>query len=92
MSVPSFPFMSFYFLQGDKGCFHHRFVPGFPCVMSLYSSPGEKRGGFNICPYLAFPVSCLPTYRKVNKGAVSCVMSSYLPQAEKGLVLPYACA
>ena len=45
-------------------------VPGFPCIMSSYLSQGEQGGGFNICPHLVFPVSCLPTYRKLKKGWV----------------------
>ena len=41
-------------------------VLGFPSVMSFYLSQTEKGGGANICLYLAFPLSCLSTYRKVK--------------------------
>ena len=48
----------------------------------------------NICPYMAFPVSCLSTYRNVERGWFShmsvpgfpSVMSSDLTQGEKGWV------
>ena len=62
-------------------------VPGFPCIMSSYFSQGEQRGGFNICLYLVFPLSCVPTYGKLKKGMpVPSVPSTYR-NANKGAVL-----
>ena len=29
---------------------------------------GFKEAGFNVCLYLAFPLSCLSTYRKMKQG------------------------
>ena len=63
-------------------------APGFLSVMSFHVSEGETGMVFNICMYLAFPVSCLSTSRKVKKGLVvthvstllSSVMSFYLLQ------------
>ena len=45
-------------------------VPGFPSVMCLYLSHGEKGADFNICLYLDFDSA----------------MSFYLLQGEKGVV------
>ena len=37
--------------------------------LSILFSQGEK-GGFNICPYMAFPLSLHSSYRKVKRGVV----------------------
>ena len=42
-------------------------LPGFPAVTPFTLSQGEK-GGFNICLYLAFPLSLHLSYRKVRRG------------------------
>ena len=44
------------------------FFPGFSCVTSFILSQGEKGGCFNICLYLALPLSLHPSYGKVKRG------------------------
>ena len=45
-------------------------IPGFPSVTPFILSHGEKEWCFNICLYLAFPLSFHSSYRKVKKGGV----------------------
>ena len=46
-------------------------LPGFPSVTPFILSQGEKGGWcFNICLYLAFPLSFHLSDRKVKKGVV----------------------
>ena len=50
------------------GRFLHTSEPGFQSVMSLILSEGEAGVVLDMCVYLVFPLSCLPTYRNVQKG------------------------
>ena len=43
-------------------------LPGFAFVTSFILWQSEKGGGFNICLYLAFPLSFHVSYRKVRRG------------------------
>ena len=43
-------------------------LPGFALVTSFIIWQGEKRGCFNICLYLALPLSLHSSYGKVRKG------------------------
>ena len=43
-------------------------LPGSPSVTPFILSQGEKGGGFNICLYLALPLSLHSSYRKVRRG------------------------
>ena len=43
-------------------------LPGFPSVTPFILSQGEKGWCFNICLYLAFPLSLHSSYRKVKRG------------------------
>ena len=53
-------------------------LPGFAFVTPFILSRGEKGGGFNICLYLAFPLSLHSSYRKVKKGVVLTHVSTWL--------------
>ena len=52
-------------------------LPFFALVTPLIFAQGEK-GGFNICLYLAFPLSLHFTYRKVIRGGVLTYVSAWL--------------
>ena len=52
------------------GWFKHMSLPGFAFVVPFILSQGEQGGGFNICLYLALPLSLHSSYRKVKKGGV----------------------
>ena len=68
MSLPGFAFVTPFILsQGEKGSGFNMFAPGFPSV-SIYLIAGKKRGGFDICLYLAFPLSLHSSCRKVKRG------------------------
>ena len=41
---------------------------GVVCTDVLPLIARSKRDGFHICVYLAFPLSCLPTFQKVKEG------------------------
>ena len=43
-------------------------LPGFAFVTPFILSQGEKGWCFNICLYLAFPLSLHSSYRKVKRG------------------------
>ena len=43
-------------------------LPGFAFVIPFILSQGEKGGGFNICLYLALPLSFHSSYGKVRRG------------------------
>ena len=67
-SAPGFPcIMSAYLSPSTEGWFQHRSVTGFPAVMCFYVSHSEKGVSFNMCLYVAFPVSCRSTCHKVNR-------------------------
>ena len=53
-------------------------VPGFPSVTPFILSQGEKGGCFNICLYLALPLSLHSSYGKVKRGVVLTYVSSWL--------------
>ena len=98
MSLPGFAFVTPFILsQGEKGGdFYHMSLPGFAFV-----SHSETGGGFNICLYLALPLSLHLSYRKVRMGLVltyvctwlSFCHSIHLPfilrQGEKGVVITF---
>ena len=44
------------------------FLPGFALVTPFILSQGEKGGGFNICLYLALPLSLHSSSGKARKG------------------------
>ena len=43
-------------------------LPGFAFVTPFILWQSEKGGGFNICLYLAFPLSFQSSYGKVRRG------------------------
>ena len=53
-------------------------LPGFAFVTPFILWQGEKGGGFNICLYLAFPLSFHLSYRKVRRGVVLTYVSTWL--------------
>ena len=53
-------------------------LPGFAFVVPFILSQGEQGGGFNICLYLALPLSLHSSYGKVRKGAVLTYVSTWL--------------
>ena len=52
-------------------------LPGFAFVTPFILSQGEKGGCFNICLYLAFPLSFHLSDRKVRKGGVLTCVSTW---------------
>ena len=61
--------------------------PGFLSVMSFYLSQIEKEGGANMCLYLAFPLSCLSTNRKVKRGLMLTYVVTWLSVCNVFLVI-----
>ena len=53
-------------------------LPGFAFVTPVILWQGEKGGGFNICLYLAFPLSLLSSFSKVRRGGVLTYVSTWL--------------
>ena len=53
-------------------------LPGFAFVVPFILSQGEKGGGFNICLYLALPLSLQSSYGKVRRGWVLTYVSTWL--------------
>ena len=53
-------------------------LPGFAFVTPLIFSQGEKGGGFNICLYLAFPLSLHSSYGKKEQGVVLTYVNTWL--------------
>ena len=53
-------------------------LPGFAFVVPFILSQGEKGGGFNICLYLALPLSLHSSYGKVRRGVVLTYVSTWL--------------
>ena len=54
-------------------------LPGFAFVIPFILSQGEKGGGgFNICLYLALPLSLHSPYGKVRRGVVLTYVSTWL--------------
>ena len=74
-------------------------LPGFPSVIPFILSQGEKGGGcFNICLYLALPLSLHSSYGKVKKGwcfnrcfylALFLSLDSSYGKVRRGVVLTY---
>ena len=74
MSVPGFlSVMSLYLSHGEKEvvltCVR-TWLPSLGCHFFFLSHSEMKRNGFNICLYLAFPLSCLSTYREGKRGVL----------------------
>ena len=70
-------------------------LPGFAFVTPFILWQGEKGGGFNICLYLAFPLSLHSSYRKVKTGggfniclylALPLLLHSSYGKVKKGMV------
>ena len=53
-------------------------LPGFAFVTPFILWQGEKGGGFNICLYLALPLSLHSSYGKVRRGVVLTYVSTWL--------------
>ena len=53
-------------------------LDGFPSVTPFILSHGEKGWCFNICLYLAVPLSLHSSYGKVKKGVVLTYVSTWL--------------
>ena len=54
-------------------------LPGLALVTPLIFAQGEKGGvGFNICLYLALPLSLHSSYGKVKSGVVLTYVSTWL--------------
>ena len=53
-------------------------LPGFAFVTPFILWQSEKGGGFNICLYLALPLSLHSSYRKVRRGVVLKYVSTWL--------------
>ena len=53
-------------------------LAGFAFVIPFILWQGEKGGGFNICLYLAFPLSFHLSYRKVRRGGCLTYVSTWL--------------
>ena len=73
-------------------------LPGFPSVIPFILSQGEKGVFFNICLYLAFPLSLHSSYCKVRRGggfniclylAFPLSFHSYYRKVRRGGVLTY---
>ena len=71
-------------------------LPGSPSVIPFILSQGDKGGCFNICPYLAFPLSFHLSDRKVKRGVVLTYVSTWLSlchsshgKVRRGVVLTY---
>ena len=74
-------------------------LPGFAFVTPVILWQGEKGGGgFNICLYLAFPLSLHSSYRKVKRGggfniclylALPLSFHSSYGKVSRGVVLTY---
>ena len=69
MPLPGFALVTpLIFAQSEKGGFKHMSLPGFPSVTPFILSEGEKGGCFDICFYLALPLSLHSSYGKVKRG------------------------
>ena len=79
MSLPGFAFVTPFILwQGEeRGVFSHMSLPGLALVTPLIFAQGEKGGGFNMCLYLALPLSLHSSYGKVRSGAVLTYVSTW---------------
>ena len=73
-------------------------LPGFAFVTPFILWQGEKESGFNICLYLAFPLSLHSSYRKVRGGgcfniclylAFPLSLHSSYRKVKRGVVLTY---
>ena len=53
-------------------------LPGFALVTSFIFSQGEIGDDFNICLYLALPLSLHSSYGKVRSGVVLAYVSTWL--------------
>ena len=53
-------------------------LPGFAFVVPFILWQGEQGVGFNICLYLALPLSLRSSYGKVKKGVVLTYVSTWL--------------
>ena len=53
-------------------------LPGFAFVVPFILWQGEQGVGFNICLYLALPLSLHSSYGKVKKGVVLTYVSTWL--------------
>ena len=53
-------------------------LPGFAFVVPFILWQGEQGGGFNICLYLALPLSLRSSYGKARRGVVLTYVSTWL--------------
>ena len=69
MSLPGLALVTpLIFAQGEKGGFKHMSLPGLALVTSFIFSQCEIGDDFNICLYLALPLSLHSSYGKVRRG------------------------
>ena len=73
-------------------------LPGFALVTPFIFSQGENGGGFNLCLYLALPLSLHSSNRRVERGggfnvclylALPLSLHSSYGKVKKGVILTY---